>query len=86
VIPGAGAFEVVAYQALTRAKEQVKGRARLGMQAYAEALLIIPKALAQNAGHDQQESIVKLQHEYNTSKMPIGIDVTSGKKIVCVDR
>ena len=33
-------------------------------QAYADALLIIPKVLAQNSGFDPQESIVKLQvHE-----------------------
>lgn len=79
VIPGAGAFEIVAHQALTQYKEQVKGRARLGVQAFAEALLIIPKAIAQNAGHDQQETIVKLQHEYATAKIPVGIDITSGE-------
>jgi T-complex protein 1 subunit zeta len=78
LIPGGGAFEIVAHQALTQYKEQVKGRARLGVQAFAEALLIIPKAIAQNAGHDQQETIVKLQHEYATSKIPVGIDVTTG--------
>lgn len=79
VIPGGGAFEVVAHHALTQYKEQVKGRARLGVQAFAEALLIIPKAIAQNAGHDQQETIVKLQQEYATSKLPVGIDVTTGR-------
>lgn len=79
VIPGAGAFEIVAHQALTQYKDQVKGRARLGVQAFAEALLIIPKAIAQNAGHDQQETIVKLQHEYATTKIPVGIDITTGE-------
>ncbi|CAF3880973.1 unnamed protein product, partial [Rotaria sordida] len=79
VIPGGGAFEIVAHQALTQYKQQVKGRARLGVQAFAEALLIIPKAIAQNAGHDQQETIVKLQHEYVTSKIPVGIDITTGE-------
>ena len=78
MIPGGGAFEIVAHQALSQYKEQVKGRARLGVQAFAEALLIIPKAIAQNAGHDQQETIVKLQQEYATSKIPVGIDVTTG--------
>ena len=39
----------------------VPGRARLGIQAYADALLIIPKVLAQNAGFDAQDTIVKLQ-------------------------
>ncbi len=81
VIAGGGAFEIVAHQALTQYKEQVKGRARLGVQAFAEALLIIPKAIAQNAGHDQQETIVKLQHEYATLKIPIGIDITTGKRL-----
>lgn len=59
-------------------KQEIKGRARLGVQAFAEALLIIPKAIAQNAGHDQQESIVKLQHEYAISKTPVGIDIATG--------
>ena len=79
VVPGAGAFEIVAHHALTKAKEQIKGRARLGVQAFAEALLIIPKAIAQNAGHDQQDTIVKLQHEYVTSKIPVGVDIATGK-------
>ena len=82
VIPGGGAFEIVAHQALNRYKEQVKGRARLGVQAFAEALLIIPKAIAQNAGHDQQETIVKLQQEYMTSKIPVGIDVSTGRVFI----
>ena len=79
VIPGGGAFEIVAHQALSQYKEQVKGRARLGVQAFGEALLIIPKAIGQNAGHDQQETIVKLQQEYATTKIPVGIDITTGK-------
>ncbi|CAF1544616.1 unnamed protein product, partial [Adineta steineri] len=42
-----------------------------GVQAFAEALLIIPKAIAQNAGHDQ--------HEYTTSKIPAEIDIATGE-------
>lgn len=45
VIPGAGAFEVTANRALHQYKDQVKGKKRLGIQAYAEALLVIPKTL-----------------------------------------
>ncbi|CAF2847813.1 unnamed protein product [Rotaria sp. Silwood2] len=37
------------------------------------------QAIAQNAGHHQQETIVKLQHEYATSKIPVGIDITIGE-------
>ncbi|CAF3844139.1 unnamed protein product [Rotaria sp. Silwood1] len=64
---------------LTQYNEQVKGRARLAVQAFAQALLIIPKAIAQNVGHHQQETIVKLQNEYATSKIPVGIDITTGE-------
>ena len=40
---GAGAFEVAVADALVKHKSSVKGRAQLGVQAFADALLIIPK-------------------------------------------
>ena len=54
-----------------------------GMQAYADALLIIPKVLAQNSGMDQQETIVKLQEEYRSAGQPVGLDISTGK-LYCV--
>lgn len=42
---GAGAFEVAVADALVKHKPKVKGRAQLGVQAFADALLIIPKVL-----------------------------------------
>ncbi|KAK3084626.1 hypothetical protein FSP39_016530 [Pinctada imbricata] len=85
VIPGAGAFEIAAYQELMKYKNEVKGRARLGVQAYADALLIIIKTLAQNSGLDPQESIVKLQEEYTTPKQGVGLDIKTGEAIVPMD-
>merc|ERR1712142_993150 len=64
VVPGAGGFQISAYDALMKFKPTVKGRAQLGVQAFADAILVIPKVLAQNAGLDPQETIVKLQQEY----------------------
>lgn len=43
MVPGAGAFEVVVADALVQHKRGVKGRAQLGVQAFADALLVIPK-------------------------------------------
>lgn len=43
VVPGAGAVEVAIADALMKYKPCIKGRAQLGIQAYADALLIIPK-------------------------------------------
>lgn len=43
VVSGAGAFEVAVADALVKHKPNIKGRAQLGVQAFADALLIIPK-------------------------------------------
>lgn len=45
VVPGAGAFEIFAWQELQKFKDEIKGKSRLGIQAFAEALLIIPKTI-----------------------------------------
>lgn len=45
VVAGAGAFEVAVADALVKHKPKVKGRAQLGVQAFADALLVIPKVL-----------------------------------------
>ena len=50
VVPGAGAFEVACCRHLREFKKTVKGRAKLGVQAMSDALLIIPKTLASNSG------------------------------------
>ncbi|XP_067935096.1 T-complex protein 1 subunit zeta-like [Watersipora subatra] len=78
VIPGAGAYEVAVSSALMKFKETVKGRARLGVQAYAEAMLVIPKTLAVNSGFDAQESMVKLLEEYNNTGQAVGLDLETG--------
>jgi hypothetical protein len=52
-VPGAGAFELAAADALTEyASSGVQGKAKLGVLAFAEALLVIPKTLAENSGFD----------------------------------
>lgn len=52
MVPGAGAFELAAYDHLMKYAESVQGKARLGVRAFAEALLVIPKTLAENSGFD----------------------------------
>jgi len=79
VVPGGGAYEIAAHAALTILRESVSTRARLGVQAFADALLIIPKSLASNSGYDPQEAAVKLQAEYGKSKVPVGIDLNTGE-------
>lgn len=75
VIPGAGALEIFLYSKLMEYKDEVIGKAKLGVQAYAEALLIIPKILAQNSGYDSQDAVIMLLDEYNKKKVPVGLNL-----------
>ncbi|XP_070334795.1 T-complex protein 1 subunit zeta-2 isoform X2 [Odocoileus virginianus] len=85
VVPGAGAVEVAIAEALVTYKHTIQGRARLGVQAFADALLIIPKVLAQNSGYDLQETLVKVQAEHSDSKQPVGIDLNTGEPMIAAD-
>jgi len=80
VIAGAGAFEIAAHNDLLKFKEEIKTKEKLGVQAFADALLIIPKVLAENSGFDVQDTILRLVdlHKSNT-KVNIGIDVENEK-------
>lgn len=85
VVPGAGAFEVAVADGLVKHKPNVKGRAQLGVQAFADALLIIPKVLAQNSGYDAQETVLKLQMEYKESGQLVGVDLSTGEPMVAAE-
>ncbi|XP_044532316.1 T-complex protein 1 subunit zeta isoform X3 [Gracilinanus agilis] len=85
VVPGAGAVEVAIAEALIKHKPNVKGRARLGVQAFADALLIIPKVLAQNSGFDLQETLVKVQAEHAESGQLVGVDLKTGEPIIAAE-
>ncbi|XP_029402195.1 T-complex protein 1 subunit zeta-2 isoform X3 [Mus pahari] len=85
VVPGAGAVEVAIAEALVNYKHRVQGRVRLGIQAFADALLIIPKVLAQNSGYDLQETLIKIQTKHAESKELLGIDLNTGEPIAAAE-
>jgi len=61
VIPGAGAFEIAASQHLVDVvKKQVSGKVKLGVQCFADALLVVPRQLAENSGFDAQDTLLKV--------------------------
>uniref|UniRef100_A0A8C0CM19 T-complex protein 1 subunit zeta n=1 Tax=Balaenoptera musculus TaxID=9771 RepID=A0A8C0CM19_BALMU len=85
VVPGAGAVEVAMAEALIKYKPSVKGRAQLGVQAFADALLIIPKVLAQSSGFDLQETLVKVKAEHSESGQLVGVDLNTGEPMVAAE-
>jgi T-complex protein 1 subunit zeta len=78
LIPGAAAFEISAHLDLMKYKKTVKGRAKLGVQAFADALLVIPKTLAENAGLDKSDTIIELLEKSEGGKV-VGLDLETGK-------
>jgi T-complex protein 1 subunit zeta len=82
VLPGAGAFEIAAHEHLTEyARKEVSGKSKLGVKAFAEALLIIPRTLAVNSGFDAQDTILAVQEEHIKDKQPFGVDVVTGEPL-----
>lgn len=82
VVPGAAAFELTAHEALNKFKSSVKGRAKLGVQAFADALLVIPKVLAENSGLDVQDTLIAVQEEHLKSGEAVGIDLYTGEPML----
>lgn len=83
VIAGAGAFEVAAAASLVEfAQKKVQGKVKLGVLAFAEAMLIIPKTLAENSGLDISDTLIKLQEERAKTGMAVGLDIYTGKPML----
>ncbi|KAJ5861505.1 T-complex protein 1 zeta subunit [Penicillium soppii] len=80
VIPGAGAFQVACAAHLQSQDftKTVKGKAKWGVGAFADALLIIPKTLAANSGHDIQDSLAALHDEVIDGNI-VGLDLATGE-------
>ncbi|KAF8622765.1 hypothetical protein AX15_006852 [Amanita polypyramis BW_CC] len=79
LVPGAGAFEVACSAHLNgTVRKNAKGRVKMGVQAFADALLVIPKTLAQNGGFDVQDVVVALQDERAEGNI-VGIDLQTGE-------
>ena len=79
VVPGAGAFEVAASEILRDHMKSVHGKAKFGVEAFADALLTIPRTLASNGGYDAQEVVLSCVEKYQETQKPFGIDLDTGK-------
>ena len=87
-IPGAGAFEIACSEVLKdyAKSKDVEGKKYYGVNAFAEALLVIPKAVCENSGVDAQESIINACKAYDENKKLMGVDINdNGKPINPID-
>jgi thermosome len=79
VVAGAGAPEMELSLRLKQWAPSVGGREQLAIEAFASALEVIPRSLAENAGLDPIDIIVELRKAHEEGKSTYGVDVFKGK-------
>ena len=81
LMPGGGAPEIELALRLREFAATVGGREQLAIEAFAEALEIIPKTLAENAGFDQIDTLVSLRSSHEKGVKTAGLDMDTGGPI-----
>ena len=81
-LPGGGSMEIELSLALAKFGSKVGGREQLAIEAFSKATEIIPWTLAENAGLDAIDVLIKLRSEHEGKKRKTaGIDVNTGKVV-----
>jgi thermosome len=78
VLGGGGAPEVEVARRLRDFADSVEGREQLAVEAFADALEIIPRTLANNAGLDSIDTLVDLRAAHEDGDVSAGLDVYTG--------
>ena len=81
VVAGAGAIEIELAMKIRKYAEGLKGREQMAVKAFADALEIIPRTLAENSGLDPIDVLTDLRASHDKGERWAGIDVFSGKVI-----
>ena len=81
VVSGGGSAEAAVSKALKMYADKVGGREQLAIVAFAEALDVIPRTLAENAGIDPIDIIVELRSKHDSGNVNMGVDVYRNKVV-----
>ncbi|RLJ07648.1 MAG: thermosome subunit [Candidatus Aenigmatarchaeota archaeon] len=79
IVAGGGAAEIELAKELRKYAESFQGREQLAINAFANALEIIPRSLAENAGLDPIDNLAALRAAHEKGKITAGLDVFEGK-------
>ncbi|MDS0257334.1 TCP-1/cpn60 chaperonin family protein [Thermoplasmatales archaeon AK] len=78
-LPGGGAIEAELAMKIRNFATTVGGREQLAIEAFAKALEIIPRTLAENAGMDPINTLIQLKAEHDKGHFGYGIDFQENK-------
>ncbi|ODS34913.1 thermosome subunit [Candidatus Altiarchaeales archaeon WOR_SM1_SCG] len=79
VVAGGGTPEIEVAKQLRDYATQVGGREQLAINAFADAIEVIPRTLAESAGMDAIDILVELRSEHEKGNTDMGIDVLNAK-------
>ena len=79
IVAGGGAPEEAVARALRDFAQGFSGREQLAILAFAEAMEVIPRTLAENAGLDPIDILVELRAAHERGLISYGVDVYTGK-------
>jgi thermosome len=77
--PGGGAAATVVSMTLRDYAPSVGGREQMAIEAFANAIEVVPKTLSENAGLDPINMILELRNQHKKGKRYTGVDVLNGK-------
>lgn len=78
-VTGGGSTEMQLAMALRKFAIEVGGREQLAITAFAEALEVIPRTLAESCGMDAIDTLVELRSKHEKMGKALGVDVYSAK-------
>lgn len=80
IVPGGGAIEIEIAKELRKYATKVGGREQLAVEAFADAVEVIPRTLAENAGLEPIDILVEMRsvHDKDDGKFK-GINIFTGK-------
>lgn len=79
IVSGAGAVEMELARGVRKYSATLSGREQLAVQAFAEAMEIVPRTLAENAGLDPIDVLTKLRAAHDLGQRNAGINVFTGE-------
>ena len=77
--PGGGAASIAISMALREYAPTVGGREQMAIEAFADAIEIVPKTLSENAGLDPIDMMLEIRNAHSKGQKNAGINVLKGK-------
>lgn len=85
VLPGGGATEMELARRIRANADGIESRQQLGVEAFADALEVVPRLLAENAGLDPIDVLTELRAAHADGEVAAGVDIFEDEVVDAFD-